>query len=295
MTGPSSARGKGPLAAVAFMCAAMALFCAMDALAKVLVRELPPFVAVWGRYGGALVPLLLLMPFLGWRRFLATRQPWLQSLRGATLVGCTIMFFTGLRYLPLADAYAISFVSPLFVAAMAALVLREHVGAARWAAIVVGLLGVLVIIRPAGLLGGAGTGFGWAAAYPLGMAFLFAAYQIMTRLLGSTDGPLVILFIGVAAGTAITSAVVPFVWVPLAPGHFLAFLGLGGIGLAAHWCLIQAFARAEAAHLAPFIYTQILWAVLIGVVVFGDLPDAPTLVGAAIVTACGIAVARLKG
>lgn len=295
MAEPAVQRGSRPLAAVAFMCAAMALFCSMDALAKVLVRELPPLVAVWGRYGGALVPLLALMPFLGWRRFMATRQPWLQSLRGATLVGCTMMFFTGLQTLPLADAYAISFVSPLFVAAMAAVVLREHVGAARWAAVVIGLLGVVVIIRPAGIFGGAGASYGWAAAYPLGMAFLFAAYQIMTRLLGSTDGPLVILFIGVAAGTVITSAAVPLVWVPLAPGHYAAFLGLGSIGLAAHWCLIQAFARAEAAHLAPFIYTQILWAVLLGVVAFGDVPDAPTLIGAAIVTACGIAVARMKG
>lgn len=274
------------------MCAGMACFSSMDVLAKVLVRDLPPMVAVWGRYAGGLVPLLVLLPFLGWRRFVITGRPVLQAIRGATLVGCSALFFTALQTLPLADASAISFVSPLFVAGMAALFLGERVGWKRWTAIAIGLGGVLVIVRPVGLGSGA---YGWAPLLPLGMAFLFACYQILTRLLGATDGPLAILFIGVAVGTALTSLAVPYFWVPPTAWQYAGFLALGGIGLIGHWCLIQAFMWAPAAHLAPFVYTQILWAVLFGLAVFGDVPDMLTLAGAAIVTACGIAVARIKG
>jgi len=196
----------------------------------------------------------------------------------------TLCMFTAVSYMPLADAVAASYVSPLILTGLSAVILYEHVGPRRWTAVAIGFVGVLVILRP---------GFGmtqWAAVLPLGMALFYALYNVTTRLVADSAPPLTSLFYTALVGAAAISAVAPFFWTWPSPAAWglLVLTGLfGGIG---HMALIVAFERAEASMVAPFAYTELIWATLSGALVFGDFPDAWTFAGAGIIAASGLYV-----
>ena len=215
-------------------------------------------------------------------RVARTRRLGLQFLRSLFLLGATVLFFAALSVIPLADATAIMFVAPILVTAMSMPLLGEHVGPQRWASVVVGFLGTLVIIRPGS------DAMEPAALLALGAASCYGFYQIATRRLSATDAPLTTLMYSAAVGVVVSCAVVPFFWVTPSPADWLAMMGLGLFGALGHFALIKAFQAATAVTVTPFGYVNLLWAVLFGFVMFGELPDAWTVLGAAIIAASGL-------
>ena len=277
LAGKKDAPGRGIL----WMLATTFCFVSMDALAKYLSQSYPVLQVVWARY---VFHLLILALVLGPRlpRVVRTGRLGLQFLRSLFLLGATGLFFAALSFIPLADATAIMFVAPILVTAMSVPLLGEHVGPQRWASVVVGFLGALVIIRPGS------DAMEPAALLALGAASCYGFYQIATRRLSATDAPLTTLMYSAAVGVLVSCAVVPFFWVTPSPADWLAMMGLGLFGALGHFALIKAFQAATAVTVTPFGYVNLLWAVLFGFVLFGELPDAWTVLGAAIIAASGL-------
>ena len=189
-----------------------------------------------------------------------------------------------MRYLTLAEAISINFVSPLLVTVFSIMILGEHVGVRRWGAIMVGFVGVLIIIRP-------GLGImHWAAALPLGTAVCYSLYQILTRIAARTEDAQTSLFWTSAVGVLVTSVAVPFAWTPPTPFAWTLMVGTGLFFGFGHYLLIKGFEVAPASMLAPFIYTQLIWVTIIGYILFGNFPDEFTLIGGAVVIASGLYV-----
>ncbi len=268
---------------VACILAVTVFFGCMDALAKALATKYDPFFVVWARYASqAVAALLIFAPRL--REIVRTERLGLQIFRSGLLFAATIMFFAGFAIMPLAEVIAVAQVAPLAITAMAALVLSEKVGPYRWAAVVIGFLGALVILRPGG------EGFGWAALLPLGGALSFAAYGVATRFLGSEDSVWTTFFYTGTVGAVAASLAAPFVWtVPAAADlPLLVLVGLFGAGGQA--MLILAMSFAPASLLAPFLYVNLVWATLFGFIFFDETPDLYTVLGAAIIVGAGLFV-----
>jgi len=258
----------------------------MDGLAKLLAGEYSVIQLVWARYAFAVPVILLSARPAAWPGLLRCERPSLQAGRGLLPVLANVTAVVGLGLMPLADATAISFVSPLLVVALSAPLLGERVAIQGWIGVACGFVGTLVIIRP-----GAGT-IAWAALLPLATAFLFALYQVLTRLVSRDDSPVVTLAWTVAVGLAVTTPLLPPYWHPVG-GADWPLLGLSGVLFGAgQFLLIRAFATAPAPLLAPFTYVQIVAAVVFGVAVFGDVPDFWTVVGTVLVILAGVYVLR---
>jgi drug/metabolite transporter (DMT)-like permease len=266
------------LTGIALMCGAVTCFALLDATAKFLNLHMNTLEVVWARYTGAFVfPFMLSNP---WTRpeLLITRRLGMQMGRSVLLLASTLCNFAALRYLQLDQALA-----PFFVAALSGPILGEWVRWRRWTAIGVGFLGVLVVIRP-------GTGsIPPAALLSLSAALCYALYAITTRVLARTDSNETTLFYSNIVGALALIPVLPFVWTtphdPLIIGLMFAAGALGAFG---HYLLIAAHRLAPAAVLSPFIYTEIVLVIILGFVVFGDLPNRWTLAGASIVIASGL-------
>jgi len=269
---------------ILLMLSGTALFGCGESLVKLLARNYDTAQIVWGRYVFHAAVFLAIFARSGIAAQMRTARPGLQLARSAILLLGTILFFTALRYLSLADAVAINFFAPLLVTAFSIPILKEQVGIRRWIAILVGFAGVMVIIRP-------GLGImHWAAILPLGTAVCYALYQVLTRIAGRTDHARTSLFWSAAVGTVVMSAIVPFRWTaPDAAGWaMMAATGfLFGLG---HYLLIKGLERAPASVLSPFIYSQLIWATALGFFVFGDFPDGYSILGAFIVTGSGLYV-----
>ena len=267
---------------------ALALFVAMDALLKVMVASYPVPQLMFLRFAVHVVFVILAVRIftgsLPWR----SRAPLLQTLRSATLAGASASFIVALMHVPLADATAVMFAAPVLTVALAALWLGEKVSARRWLGVVIGLAGVMVAIRPPFLTG---EPLHWAMLLPLVTAVMNTFYQLLTRKLAAEDDPRTTFLHTSLAALALTALAQPFVWVPPAPSDLPWMLVLGLIGAAGHCLLVLAFARAPASVLAPMSYSQLVWAGLAGVLVFGDWPDGWTLLGAAVIAAGGVLVA----
>ncbi|MCX8132349.1 MAG: DMT family transporter [Roseococcus sp.] len=277
-----------PLHGVLLQLAALLLFVAMDTVFKLLTADFPVAQLAWARFLFSFlcvaVFLRLSLGRLPWR----SRAPGLQALRSLLLCGCTLLFSAALARIPLADATAVGFASPVITVALAALLLKEEVGWRRWSGVVLGFAGVLIALRPPFLTG---EPLHWAYLLPLGTATLFAFYQILTRRLAQIDDARVTIFhTGLAAALA-TSLLQPFLFVPPSLPQWGALLVLGVLGAVSHGLLVLAYARAPASLLAPLSYTQLVWASLAGVLVFADWPDAITLLGAAVIAAGGVLIA----
>ena len=277
---PGGERRRG----VVIMVVAMVFIAAVDAIAKHLGTRLDPVQVVWGYFLVFALALAATPPIarLPWRRLVASRRPGLQLMRAAVLVVSLNALFAGLPLLPLADATAVSFAAPMFVALLSVPLLGERVDGRRWAAVAGGLLGVAVIVRPGTEL------FQWAALLPLLGAVFFALFQILTRRLAQIDAPLPTLFYTGMGGLLLTSLTVGFVWRPPAPLDWAAVAAMGGLGLAAHFLMIKAFALAPASLLSPLNYTRIVWALLLGFLLFGTLPDGWSLLGSALIVGSGL-------
>jgi drug/metabolite transporter (DMT)-like permease len=215
-----------------------------------------------------------------------TQRPGLQVLRAFGVTISSILFVLGLHDLPMADATATSFVSPLFVTALSIPILGEIVGWRRWLATIVGLIGVLVVVRPGG------DGFHSASFFVLGSSFFWAFSLIVTRMMSRTEVPVVTLAYSATIGFILLSLAVPFSWQALDLNTILIGLFIGGISTIGHIFLIQAFRYADASLLAPFAYSQLLWSSIFGYLVFAAIPDIWTYVGAAIIAASGLYIAH---
>jgi drug/metabolite transporter (DMT)-like permease len=282
-----------PWVGILLVCGTTLCFAALDTVAKYLTRDYHPLQVVWGRY---FFHALLLMPFLwkrGLRRSFATANPKLQIGRALLICVITFMFFTTLAYLPLVDAQAISFTMPLILTAIAFFFLGEKVGPRRWAAVAVGFVGVLFVIRPTG------ETVHWAALLCLACSALNAVFHVMTRTLARTDSPDVGIAYAGFTGAAIFSLVVPGVWKTPDATSMLLLASMGVLGATGHYWLSQAYIHARAVVVAPYIYLQMVWVAMFGFVLFGDVPSLSTSLGTAIVIGAGLYVfnreRKLKG
>src|SRR5215469_7362045 len=271
---------ESALPAIGLVLLSVGLFSVMDALSKLLAVRLDAIEIVWGRY---LVILALLAPLIGRDpRSLITVRPALQGVRGVCLLASAVLFIAGLAYLPLADASAIAFASPLVVTALSIPLLGEHVGIRRWSAVAAGFIGVLIVIRP-------GTGaFDTAALLPLSSAACWALSIVLTRRMGHPDKPLTTLFYSTVVGLILSSMALPFVWRPASVVDWTLIAAMGGLHAGGQYFLIAGLMRGAASLLAPFTYSQIVWSTLLGSFVFGTLPTVWTWCGAALIVASGI-------
>ncbi len=269
------------------MVAAVGMFVLMDTTAKYLSHWYPPAFIVWARYASNLVVLLAFLAARGELGRLRSARPGIQFARGLMLAVATLFFFTSLSVLPLADANAIGFAMPLFVAALAVPMLGERLEMARLLAILAGLVGALIIVRPGSDL------FTPYALLPLGMAVCNALYQILTRKIAGLEHPLTSLAWGALVGGLLLSFAAPFVWVmPQAVFHGVLIVVIGIIASVGHFLLIRAYDHASATLLAPYTYSALVWAVLMGWLVFGDFPDGWSLFGMGIIVLTGLYLAN---
>ncbi len=264
------------------LCAGVAFFGIGEACVKTLAAEYDILQVVWARYVFHALVFLAIFSRSGIISQMKTSRPFLHIARSITLMIGTVSFFTALIYLSLPEAVAINFVAPLLVTALSIPFLGEKVGPRRWAAIFVGFLGVLVIIRP-----GLGV-MHWAAFLPLITAISYAGYQIMTRIAGRTEDTKTSLFWTSTVGVIVMSCIVPFVWKTPNATAWVIMVATGAVFGFGHYLLIRAFEVAAVSTLSPFLYTQIIWVTIISIVVFDQFPDQFSILGAAIVIGSGL-------
>jgi S-adenosylmethionine uptake transporter len=270
------------------MVAAMLILPGIDAIAKWLSGSVSPAQIAWSRFA---VQTLCMLPLLG--RFQAPLRPQelvLHALRGLLMACATVLIFTAVAYMPLADVIGIFFIEPLLLTLLARFFLQEDVGWRRLGAVVAGLLSALLVIRPGY------SAFGWASALPVGAALCFALYLLLTRRLAVTDDPArmqclsgvagllfmsVVLAVGEVTGAPMLSTVLP------SAGECMLLVLLGLIATYGHLLVVHAFKRAPAVLLAPFQFLEIVSATLLGLLLFGDFPDLLTGVGIAGIVGSG--------
>ncbi|WP_448206981.1 DMT family transporter [Azospirillum sp. sgz302134] len=287
MTTPaaSSARKDDPLRGILLVVIAVFFFSCSDATAKYLSQTLPSIEIGWMRYVGFTTLLLPLM-LRGGGAELHTARPGLQIVRGLGMLGSALFFIMGMRFLPLAEAAATSYVSPVFVTILSILILGEKIGPRRWAAVLVGLAGVLIVIRPGG------AAFQPAAIFPILSAMSWATGVVITRKMTGQERPATTLIWSALTGLAVLSTLLPFdfalpTWKEVALGGLI-----GLVSTIAQWLLVQAYRYGDASVLASYSYIQLVWSSGLGFLVFGAMPDRWTFVGAGIIIASGLYTAR---
>ena len=280
-TSSASAGRSAALAGIGFMLVATFLFALSSAVGKWLVATYPVGEFLLIRSG---VTLLLLSPFI-WRAgkvaFVNMPRPELQLLRIVVSTAEIAMFFWAVTYMPLADTTTFYLAGPIFVTALSVLLLGERVGWRRWTAVLIGFAGVVIALRPSA------ASFTLPALIALAGSIFYALLMIVTRTLRETDYTVLITtqFLGVLAFGLVTA---PFGWV--APGGYdlLLMAGLGVSSMLSLFCVVRSLKLVTASVVVPYQYTLIVWSVLFGFALFGELPDAYTLVGAAIIVAAGL-------
>jgi drug/metabolite transporter (DMT)-like permease len=256
----------------------------LDATAKLLVlRDYPVWWVIWARYFFHVLIVLPLVRAKAGPDFWRTRRPLLQFARSAMLLVATMAFFTALRYLPLAEASAISFLAPMFVIILSGPMLGEKVSGARWLAVAAGFAGILLITRPGS------AAFHPATLLMVVMAFANALYQILTRKLTSEPVYTTLFYTGLAGAIGFTLAL-PFLPPHPLPGFgdALPFVALGVLAGLGHWSMISALQQAQASQLTPFTYLQMAWPLTLGWLMFGQFPDPISIAGMAVIVAAGI-------
>ena len=270
---------------IAFLAIAIFFFTAMDALAKHLVAHYPAIEAVWARNVGQLAFVLI---YLGPKLTTAvrTKLPGWHVLRSATQLGTTILFFTSLQYIGLAEATALADINPVLITLGAGLFLGEKLTRARLIAVGVAMIGALILIRP-----GMGV-FSAAAFLPLACAVCYSANMLLIRLVGAQETPWASMFYAALFGSIITSVLLPFSWKPIALADIPLFALLGALGAIAQFFTIRAYSLAEAAVLAPFGYLDMVFAVIWSIAIYSAWPDEFTLLGALVIALAGLYVWR---
>jgi drug/metabolite transporter (DMT)-like permease len=281
---PAAARPTYVARAITSVVVAMLLFTVLDATVKYLAaRGYSTWQLVFCRSLFSFVVLLPLVRAQGGRRALVTRRPLDHLCRGAVGMAALWCWFYAYRNIPLADAYALSFSAPLFMTALSVPMLGEPVGRQRWAAVLVGLAGVLIMIQPGGGM------FDASALVVLLSALLYALAMILLRGLGATETTLGTVFYFTLFCTLVSAASLPFTGrLPQSWGDAGLLVAIGLLGGVAQLFLTEAYRCAPVSIVAPFDYSAMLWAVLLGMAVFGERPGWPVLTGAAVVIASGL-------
>ena len=267
------------------MVAATILFVAMNTIAKVLTAHLPTVEVVWARTTGHLVFVITLLgPRYGGKLF-ETKNGRLQMGRSLLQVTSQMMFFTGIGHVELADATTVSFTAPVVVAALAGPLLGERVGPSHWAAIAAGFAGALIVIRPGGHMNP-------HLVLILGSSVCYALYQLLTRRVSAFDGPETSVTYSALVGTVLLSILVPFHWsTPTRGEQWVGLIALGILGGLGHYLVARALTLAAASVISPFHYVQLVWAAVVGYLVFGHVPSGFTWLGAAVIIASGLFIA----
>ena len=259
------------------------LFPVMNAMVKVLREDFDPGMIIWARYVSHLLLMLaLFLPVQGWSLF-RSEQPRLQISRSVLLLIATICYFTALGYVPLATGAIIGFTSPFIVTALSIPILGEQVGWRRWAAVVVGFIGALIVIRP-------GTGvLHPLASLVLVTAICYGMYQVFTRKISATDTAATTITWTALVGAVVCTLAIPFLWqTPQTTSQILLLSLAGMVGGLGHYFVVKAFQLGQASLLAPVAYGQIVGATLFGFIIFGDFPDLWTWLGTSIIIGCGL-------
>ncbi len=269
---------------ILFICAAVFLFASSDALSKYLTNFYPVVMVLWVRYVVHVSLMLGVLRPPSFKTLITTQNPKLQIIRGLCMVNTNLMFISALHFIPLAEGTAIVYLSPLLVTAMSGPLLGERITRLQWVAVAIGFIGVLFIVRPGGGM------FHPVALLALGAAFSFSVYQIITRKLNHTDSSSTTNFISGLISALVTSLLLPFFW--KAPTLYFALLMvlLGISALVSHLLMTKAYQYAKPSTLAPFSYTQLLFAGLIGYIFFNQVPELLGLIGMLIVVAGGLLV-----
>jgi drug/metabolite transporter (DMT)-like permease len=291
--GMPSSTPENPLKGMAIMAACMVILPLMDAIAKYMAtfEAMSPAQVTFYRFFFQLVCILPLAVFTGAAIF-RPKRPWMNLLRGVLHAAASLMFFAAVKYMPLADVFAIYFVEPFMLTMMSAIFLREKVGWRRWLAIVVGFSGAMIVIQPSYAI------FGWTALLPVACAFLFTLYLFLNRAIGEADSPLLMqtmagvggtlfmaaaLVIGDSTGAADFTPSLPASWLGL-----VLLMLLGSISGYMHLLVVRAFRLAPLSLLAPFQYFEIISATVLGYALFGDFPTASKWLGIAVIVASGL-------
>lgn len=277
---PDQSASRAAIAGISLMIAGIFLFAVNDALGKWLVATYTVGQVLLIR---SLAALALLTPFI-WRdiaTFAAAPRWGLQAWRALFATVEVACFYWAVAYLPLADVMAYYLAGPIFVTAIAGTVLGEPVGWRRWSAVTAGFIGVVICLRP-GV-----TALSWPALIALIGSFTFSLSMISTRFLRGTSGTVLVTTQTVAA-LAFGAAIAPFGWVTPTAGDLALLALLGMVAMVAHVCVNRSLILAPASTVVPYQYTTIVWAVLFGYLVFGDVPDAYMIVGATIIIAAGL-------
>ena len=283
------------LTAMAIMSAAMLLVPLMDVIAKALSATLPPLEVTFGRFLFQLLAAVAAALITGKVSSLKSKRPWINYLRGIFLALASLSFFTAVKFMPVATAISIFFVEPMLLTILAALILKEPFGMRRFFAILLGLAGALLILRPSF------AEIGPAAFLPLCTALFFSFYLLLNRRFAGEDSLLAVQFstgiagsvlLGVSLLIASLADIDGFVFVVPTSTELGLLVLIGVISFAAHGLVIMAFQRGEASLLAPLQYLEIVGATLFGYLVFSDFPDRMTWTGISLIVLSGLYIAH---
>jgi drug/metabolite transporter (DMT)-like permease len=263
-----------------------------DAASKLLAERYALSQVICLRHIAALLPILLYVQFraqAGWGELTIVDRKG-QLIRGICFIGSVWLMIWSVNLLPLPTVTAIAFASPLFIAALAVPMLGETVGWRRWAATLAGFLGVLVIVRP-------GTAaFEWALLVPVAAAFVNGTRDVLTRRLARTDTSLSILF---WSSMIVIATTLPFAlaggWKAVTWPDAWLFLLAGLLNTGAHFLIVEALRLGQASVISPYRYSALLWSIMVGYLIWGDLPTLWTLLGALILIASGVYMIRHRG
>lgn len=282
VTGAPAESALETLKGIALMTLAVVMFALLDATAKFLGQYIPAIEAAWFRF--ATHVLLVFLVLRGWRhvRRFKPNNLRLQTLRGLAMCAATGFNFAALQYLQLAQAVAIMFAAPLLVTALAGPILGEWAGWRRWAAVAVGFVGVLITTRP-GV-----ADVHWAVGLSVCSMVGYAFYLLLTRRLGGSENTASLLMWPGVIGTVVFLPIAAPVYEQPEPWLWALLPLLGVFGAFGHFILILAHKKAPASVLAPFTYTQMIWMIVLGYVIFGDVPDLWTVAGSVIIAGSGL-------
>lgn len=271
----------------ALMLAATLLFSLSDTMAKYITQSVPAVQLATIRY--VVFVLMAASPMLRNRRVsMRSRRPMLQVLRGLGVVGSALCFILSLAHLPIAEATAINFITPLLITALAVPVLGEVVGVQGWIAVTVGFLGMLVVVRPTA------NGLQPAALLVLTSSLFWSIAMLVTRQLAGVDRSGVTLLWTAATGLILLTVALPFFLVPMTWPLAGLSLAVGVIASGGQWLAVLAYRHARATVLAPLGYAQLIWSSALGLLVFGTVPDRWVFIGAVIIAFSGVYVVQLE-
>lgn len=278
-------RAPGILLPIAMAALSGICFSFTDMMSKMLAADLPALEVAWGRAMASGLLAAVLLGRAGLIGLHRTPRLLLQLLRGLISAVTPVLAVWSLGLLPMSLFTAIIFMSPVVMTVLSVPILGERVGPRRWAAVVVGFVAVVIIVRPAG------EGFGWAVAIPVACAVVNALYPILTRLTGPGMTPAALLAFGPGLAAMLLTLVLPFVWVTPTWAQAALLLGCAAVHAFAHLLVVLAYSAAPTSVLAPFAYVQMPFAVLCGWLAFSELPSPTTVVGGLLLVGAGIYIA----